>query len=225
MQTFEITRWITHHARSLSSFRAWLNTQDIEHIAGLWERPLATVTFDEACEITQLIVSGEIERPFPDETAACIKKEAARLASKRIYQANEITRTNKGIECGLCHGTGIVTIWHNLLVKGYHDQCWVYKHPRTAELFKLRSKDGVLIERTLAAACKCSLGDVYARQTRRDNGESRFVRFGDSPNHVAWTTRGGGLSVEERLAIDVDQQAPRVVEWAIAGDDDNGGFY
>lgn len=228
MHAEEVFRWIEHHSKSLSSFRAWLNTQDIDHIAPLWEKPLTNVSYEDACEITQRIVSGEIERPFPDETAACVRREAAKLRDHRQYHAQEEIRTNRGIECGLCHGTGMVTIWHMLIVKCVRDGIDVFRHPKTHEMYHARTKDGELKRDTLACACKCKLGDRFANasKNRRGQQEQFLPRFGDSNLHAAVGLRDTELSHEDRVAADVEQWCPRVVEWAIDGGgfDDNGGF-
>lgn len=223
----EVLKWVLHHSQSLSSFRTWLNTQDFEHIVKLWCRPLENVSYDEACEITQLIVSGDIERPFPDETASTVRREAAKLRDQRQYHAQEEIRTHRGIECGLCHGTGMVTIWHMLIVKCVRDGIDVFRHPKTHEMYHARKKDGEFKRDTLTCACKCKLGDRFANATknRRGQQEQFLPRFGDSNLHAAVGARDADMSHEDRVAADVEQWCPRVVQWAVDGGEfDDGGF-
>lgn len=226
MRTEEIMLWIEHHAKSMSTFRSWLNTQDVRHLTGLWVKTLANVTYDEACEVTQRIVSGDVDRPFPDETAATVRREASKLRDQKQFHAQEEIRTNRGIECGLCRGTGMVTIWHPLIVKCVRDGIDSFRHPRTHELYNARLKDGTLKRDTLVCACKCKLGDRFANATknRRGQQEQFLPRFGDSNTHAAVTSSDVTLSHEERVAADIETHCPRVVEWAVAGLDDDGWF-
>ena len=222
MQRNDVFKWVDHHAKSLSSFRSWRGTQELDHIVQLWERPLTNVSYAEACEVTQRIVSGEVEKPWPDDTAATVRREAERARDKSQYNAQEVIRTNRGIECGLCKGTGMVTIWHVLLVKAVQEGVTRYRHPRTHEMFNARRPDGAFRDDKLVCSCKCKLGDRFANQTRMRHGIASPVmqRFGESQYHAAIIDRESGMSIEERIAADAEQFCPRVVSWAI----DDGGF-
>lgn len=221
MRTDEVSEWILYHAKSMSGFGVWLSTQDFDHIVSLWERPLSGVSIDDAREITHRMVAGEIARPFADDTAAVVRREASKLRDQRQYRDQEEIRSQRGLECGLCRATGLVTIWHPLVVRSIIEGVDTFRHPSTREIFHALNRDGSLKQDTLVCACRCSLGDRFANQTRMKHGVPlpAMQRFGESEYHAAVMVRDVGLSAEHRIRLDVEQWCQSLQLTA-----DNGGF-
>lgn len=229
--------WLARHSRSVSRFAKWIDARGAETVVELWCDQLSSVSFADASDFTTEIVGREMQEPFPDATCGSLIEYARRQANRRLRDQEQELRKNGKLECGLCKGTGLVTIWHVLLVRAVREGCDVFKHPRTNESFYARKPDGTIKDETQVCACRCGLGEKFAVQKRqRFGGEEvkRFQRLGDSPHHVAVQYheakvdeqgREVRMSVEERLRSDVGEVvcASAAVSWDIQ-DDQDGGF-
>lgn len=199
--------WWNYHASVVSSVASWVDSRDDPDVVhSAWMQAMDGVRLEDAIAGTNAIVSGAIERPFPEETPAVIRRYAAELAlSRRPRREPEST----GHSCELCRETGFVTIWHLLIARAVIQGARQFKSP-SGEIFKAYNADGSLKNLTAVAPCKCRLGDRFSTKMVK-HGEKwvqEDVRRYDPSNfHCAIQFRTcdekSHMSVQEQVEADL----------------------
>jgi hypothetical protein len=214
----EFERWFSFHQTMIPSVATWVsNNPDIDTLLGTWAHSMRDVEFEDAKAATLAIVNGDIERPFPESTIGVVRKAALGYAMGRRQSEPEPAYDDR--VCGLCRGSGHVSIWHPMVVRAVRHGIKSLQEPSGA-IRTLLDGSGDVKRLKAAVACKCSLGDRYAKWMRKE-GE-RWVahpmpRFGDSTNHVREVFRTWdelkGKTVRERIQADIDEAPSQAVEW------------
>lgn len=228
--------WFNYHAACLSSVQSWFdNLANADAVHAAWERALSDVGLEDACSATDAVVAGRIDRPFPEETPAMVRRHAANLQMAR-QRPQDAPGFAPSSQCGLCSGYGLVTIWAVLCVRGAMRGTEVFESPSGAQ-YRVFDEHGQLKRTTEAVACKCSQGDKHAYRMRNKGGghwEREYVgRLGESPWHckVVWRTHDEikAMTHRERVLADCQVQGVKgytVTEWDVPDveDEEVGGY-
>jgi len=150
--------WLQHHLTVYPSVRSWIKNQpDVPLLMAEWEAVLTNCSEGACFDISRRMLSGEIDRPYPEETATKVRIWASQAdADEREDNRRTIENAPHNPNyCQLCDNTGIVEV--------FTDQESVSGHRYTT-----------------AVACNCSLGDMPA-QDRKVRGRTyrAIPRFRD----------------------------------------------
>lgn len=204
--------WWNYHIAVLPSIGKWFDgLDDAEVIHKSWKAALSTTAIKDACAATDAIVAGVLDRPFPEETAAVVRRFAAERTLSRREEQRE--PDGNGRQCQLCRNTGHVTIWNPLIARGVHTGVDRFRNPANGEIFRVIGPDGDVRRLEAVAPCKCSFGDRFAFKTvkRGDHLERVEVgRYDPSSFHAAVTFR----THEERKSMTIREQVQADLEAA-----------
>jgi hypothetical protein len=207
----EFSTWLDMHQALFPGLVQWLAlNEDRGLLLDEWQTVLRKVSLSSCKAASRAILDGRMEAPFYSELPKCVRAWAAEL-DLETRQQTPVTNNNP-LLCELCDNSGLVSIWHPLVVRSVREDCATYRNPRTGRIVKVfemreyKDDDGNVIEKevcrigTSAVACKCSLGDKYATTTKGKKGELvENPRYGDSVNHVAVRACSSLADIENTL--------------------------
>lgn len=204
MNQREMQVWLMEHLKTFPSVASWMESNDSELLTANWSKVLADVRADDAKEFTRLIAAGDLEKPMAEDTAIACRRFCKVRQLIRDFQHQEKQRSGRVVPCGLCHGTGYVTIWHPLLVRAIVEECEHFRHPSGSE-FVARWPDGRFKDLSMAAICKCAAGDLPSQaKSRKDDSQPRCARLGVSFNFIPKLSRSREVSIEDAIRLDVE---------------------
>lgn len=217
----EFHHWLEYHQVCLPTVGRWLaEHQDAKQLTSTWQASLSDVQYGDARAATDAIVSGDLDRPFPEDTVRVVRRHALSIAAGRRTSRSDEPNF-EGKRCGLCDSTGHVTIWHPLVARGVFEDCGKYSDS-TGAIHRVTNDAGAFKCQMACIACKCSIGDRYTHWMRKKGDKWERVyhgRYGDSRWHIKVQFRTlqeiQAMSVKERVLADIDAAggATGAVEW------------
>lgn len=158
MNTLEFREWLDNHVKLIPSVRSWLDNQrEIDLLLAEWEACLRRSPLGLCKAATQAMVWGTLIKPYPEETAATVRKWASDMNSS-IYENQKKNGLTVSC-CALCEQSGFVQIWHPLLVRAIREGVSEFVRSSTGEQVKVFFRDGRPRLSTVSVACTCELGD------------------------------------------------------------------
>jgi hypothetical protein len=183
----EFKTWLDNHVTLIPSVRSWLNKQPApDRVLEEWQRILSRYSLEACCEASRAILSGDIERPFAEDTPATIRIWASEIDSDERQELRE----KESVSCDKCKNTGFASIYHHFVIAAVIENKTHVKNPSTGAMVRVFRDDGAPLIRSCAIACSCSLGARFASGRKRVG--KRWVhtepyRLGDSRFHIVDT--------------------------------------
>ncbi len=101
MNQRDYSEWVEYHTACLPSVGSWFeNHHDKTRVHESWQKALADIHLSDACAATDALVAGVLDRPFPEETAAVVRRFAAERTLSRREEQRE--PDGNGRQCQLC---------------------------------------------------------------------------------------------------------------------------
>ena len=210
MDVDEWDHWFTRHKTLLPQLQHWFGAMGRDEqveVMKAWHQAMADLTLAEAMEATDAIVRGDVECKFPSETPKACRLRGLALRLTRRNQKSDSEVVHRF--CGLCRGSGAITVWHPLVVRAVRNKSnGVYRHPVTGQQMIVRDAEGGIKGITAAAACKCSLGDRF-RDRLPPPAAVIPVQFRERQEYA-------GLTLEDVIELDIAASPFMVQEWEYA---------
>lgn len=208
MDIDDFEAWLGRHQQLVPTVAHWFGQlPDQVEVAKAWFYALQDIDLSEARAVTDLIVRGDIERPWPEDTPRICRLRALEARQTRRRQESDSGAVHRF--CGLCRGSGTITVWHPLVVRAVrHKSNGVYRHPVTGQQFVVRHADGSIKSITAAAACKCTIGERF-RERLPPPAFLVPVQFRERGEYA-------GLSLEDVIELDISASPFLVEEWEFA---------
>lgn len=155
--------WFRRHKQVLPAVEHWFASMGQEgqiEVMRAWNGAMSDLTLDEATAATDAIVRGDAECRFPSDTP-----KACRLNALSARQTRRKTEFDSGATlrfCALCGGSGMVTVWHPLVVRSVMKKDnGRYRHPFSGKQMIVRDSEGAIKGVTAASPCKCTMGERF----------------------------------------------------------------
>ena len=185
MTDTEFIRWLDNHQTLQPSVRAWLDGQpDKSLLLDEWAAVLRNVSMSSCKAATSAILSGELDRPFPEDVPKAVLAWARELDYEQ-RKATTAAEPHNPLVCQLCRNNGLVECWNTMLVRAVREDCTAFIDHRTGRVSRVFRSDGQPKYETGHVACKCAAGTNYRTTKKRGRAEVANPVFGDSPLHVA----------------------------------------
>ena len=219
MNGTEFDKWLDYHCNVQPSVANWVRgLPDQDTLLDSWAAGMADVPFADAKAATDMIVKGDVERPFPEDTCRTVRRTALAMAVSRKNTQPQPEYDDR--TCQLCRGTGMVTIWHPLTVRSIRTGCQTFQTASGA-IRKVADNSGAVPATKAAVACRCGLGERFAKWMVKDGDRWKAEprpRFGDSVNHVPVQLRPWdqikGLTNRQRIELDMEDRPTLATEWS-----------
>lgn len=202
--------WFCHHKQVLPAVEHWFASMGQEgqiEVIRTWHAAMSDLTLDEAKAATDAIVRGDVECRFASDTPKICRLNALSARQTRRKQENDI-----GVDqrfCAFCGGSGLVTVWHPLVVDSVRRKTsGRYRHPFTGKQILVRDGSGAIKSMDGACACRCTQGKRF--EERFPSPAAMVPVKPRDPKEVK------GLTLEEVIELDIQGSPFMVSEWEYA---------
>lgn len=212
----EFAEWLEYHTGIMPSVDAYLSKlPDREILLDEWASILEDVPLANAKAVSRKILAGDVEKPFPDDIPACVRANASFMS---LDEPSRGAEPGDHHTCGLCKSTGLVSIWHPLVVRSIREGVDAWRDRRTGAMVRCVSSNGDVKPMEAAVACECERGNrraYWSRQAGKGVESIYLGRWGDSVNYIPKRVRLKVVSTwRQHIEEDIDAFVPRVTEWS-----------